>query len=271
MRQPLAKLFGHAKPLIGVVHLLPLPGSPRWGGSMQAVLERATADADALTQGGIDGIIVENYGDIPFYPQRVPPETIASITVAVAEVRRVTKLPVGVNVLRNDAAAGLGICAATGARFVRINVHSGAMLTDQGWIQSSANETLRLRAQLGPEVAILADVLVKHAVAPAGLSIEDAARDTWQRGLADALIVSGSGTGIAADPGDIERTKNALAECTVLVGSGITAQNAAELLTLADGAIVGSWLKSDGRAESPVASEKVHQIVEIRNGTPIAS
>jgi membrane complex biogenesis BtpA family protein len=271
MRQPLSRLFSHAKPLIGMVHLPPLPGSPRWGGSMQAVLAAAARDAEALTTGGIDGILVENYGDVPFHPRAVPAATIAALTSAVLEVRRVTSLPVGVNVLRNDADAALGICAATGASFVRVNVHSGAMLTDQGWIEGSAHETLRRRAELGLAVAILADVFVKHASAPPGLSIADAARDTWERALADALIVSGSGTGIATNAADIERVKHAVPESGVLIGSGLTAQNANALLLLADGAIVGSSLKSDGRAESPVSLERVTRLVEIRNGTPIAS
>ena len=271
MRQPLPQLFGHQKPLIGVVHLQPLPGSPRWGGSMQAVIDLAVRDARALSEGGMDGIIVENYGDIPFFPQRVPAETVAAIAVAVAEVRRVTDLPVGVNVLRNDAAAALGICAATGAGFLRVNVHTGAMLTDQGWLQGDAAGTLRLRKLLKPDVAILADVLVKHAVAPAGLTMEDAARDTWERGLADALIVSGSGTGLPTSAADVERAKRAVPESTVLIGSGLTAQNGADLLRLADGAIVGSWIKTDGHADSPVSVERVKRIVEIRNGTAIAS
>jgi membrane complex biogenesis BtpA family protein len=271
MRQLLSTLFKHTRPLIGVVHLKPLPGSPRWRGSMQEVIDLALRDAQALTAGGMDAIIVENFGDIPFYPQRVPAETVAAIAVAVSEVKHATTLPVGVNVLRNDAASGLGICAATGASFIRVNVHSGAMLTDQGWIQSSAYETLRLRKQLGLGIAILADILVKHAVAPAGLTIEDAARDTWERGLADALIVSGAGTGIATEAADVARAKRAVPESTVLVGSGLTAQNAPELLRLADGAIVGSWIKCDGHADSPVSVERVQQIVEIRNGTAIAS
>ena len=124
-----------------MVHLLPLPGAPDWDGSMERVLAAAVQDATALAEGGVDGIMVENYGDAPFLPGPVPAHTIAALTNAVLEVRRAVRLPVGVNVLRNDAAAAIGICAATGASFVRINVHTGAMLTDQGWIEGAAHET----------------------------------------------------------------------------------------------------------------------------------
>jgi membrane complex biogenesis BtpA family protein len=263
MRQPLTASLGRPKPIIGMVHLQPLPGSPRWAGSLQTVLDAAARDAEILATGGIDAIMVENYGDSPFFPIRVPPATIAALTAAVLQVRRVTNLPIGVNVLRNDANAALAICAATGASFVRVNVHCGAMLTDQGWIEGAAHETLRLRAQLGLTVSICADVFVKHATPPAGLNIEEAARDTWERGLADALIVSGTGTGVETSRSDIERVKSAVPDSTVLIGSGLTAQNAATLLRLADGAIVGSALKTNGRAGSPVSLERVQHLVGV--------
>ena len=229
---------------------------------MQAVLDAAAYDAEQLTAGGVDAIIVENYGDAPFFPDHVPAITTAAITAAVLHVRSVSHLKVGVNVLRNDAAAALAVCAATGAAFIRINVHSGAMLTDQGWITGRAHQTLRQRTQLGLEAAILADVFVKHAVPAAGLTIEEAARDTWERGCADALILSGSGTGVQTSSADIERVKTAVPESVVFVGSGLTAQNAAALLRLADGAIVGSSLKTDGRPESPVSLQEVQRLVE---------
>jgi hypothetical protein len=168
-----------------------------------------------------------------------------------------------VNVLRNDAAAALAICAATGASLMRVNVHTGAMLTDQGWLTGRAHETLRTRAQLGiDDVAILADVFVKHATPAQGLTIEDSARDTWERGHADALIVSGSGTGEAASLTDIGRVRASVPDATILIGSGLTVDNAADMLRYADGAIVGSALKKDGRASSPVSLERVQQLMQ---------
>ncbi|MGQ0814506.1 MAG: BtpA/SgcQ family protein [Gemmatimonadota bacterium] len=263
MRQPVMPEWRRAKPIIGMVHLLPLPGAPRWQGSMQQVLDAATRDAATLADAGIDALIVENYGDTPFHPEQVPPATIAALSAAVLAVRAVVTVPIGINVLRNDAAAALAICAATGGSFIRVNVHTGALLTDQGWLSGAAHETLRLRAQLAVDAAIFADVFVKHAIAPVGVSIEDAARDSWERGHADALIVSGSGTGMPTALADVERVKAAVPDASVFVGSGLTAENARALLRHADGAIVGSSLKMDGRAQSPVSRERVRSLLDV--------
>jgi membrane complex biogenesis BtpA family protein len=229
---------------------------------MQQVIDAALRDARALEDGGVDGIIVENYGDTPFYPEAVPAATIAAVTLAVAAVLRSVSIPVGVNVLRNDAAAALAVCAATGAAMMRVNVHTGAMLTDQGWLTGRAHETLRRRAELGADVAILADVFVKHATPAQGLTIEDAARDTWERGHADALIISGSGTGEAASLTDIGSVRASVPDAAILIGSGLTVDNAADMLRHADGAIVGSALKTDGHAASPVSLERVRQLMQ---------
>lgn len=252
--------------LIGMVHLPPLPGSPGWAGSMDAVLEQAEKDAVALSNAGFDGVVVENYGDVPFFRGPVPPETVAGITAAVTAVRQATPLPVGVNVLRNDARAALGIAAATGARFVRINVHTGSMWTDQGLIEGEAADTLRARTALGSEIAILADVHVKHGTPPAGSRIEDAALDAWHRGLASALIVSGSGTGHETDVADLERVRTAVPNATVLVGSGTTRRTIREILALIDGAIVGSAVMVDGRAGAGVDPARAGDFVRAARG-----
>jgi len=213
--QGIRHLWPESKPLIGMVHLLPLPGSPSWAGSMDAVMDRALADATALTRAGLDGVLVENYGDVPFHAGSVPAETVAAMSAVVARVVDAVSAPVGVNVLRNDARAALGIAAATGARFIRVNVHTGVMWTDQGVIEGRAAETLRARRSLGADVAILADVDVKHATAPPGLAPEDAAADAWHRGLADGLVVSGVATGAPTDPGLAKRVGAAVPDATV--------------------------------------------------------
>lgn len=251
------------KNIVGMVHLLPLPGAPRYDGSMQQVLDRAARDAGALADGGVDGIIVENYGDAPFFPDVVPPVTVAALTRAIAEVRRAVRLPIGVNVLRNDAMSALSVAAVTGAQFIRVNVHTGALLTDQGWITGRAGETLRLRKALDAPVAIYADVLVKHAVPPAGLTIEDAARDAFLRGGADALIVSGTATGAPADIEDVRRVRHALPAAPIWIGSGVTVASVAALLEVADGVIVGSALQQDGRAGAEVVTDQVRRLVDV--------
>ncbi|MEZ6014175.1 MAG: BtpA/SgcQ family protein [Planctomycetota bacterium] len=252
--------------LLGVVHLLPLPGAPRFGGDMRAVLAAAARDAAAYAEGGAHGIIVENFGDAPFFAGGVPPETVAALALGVAAARDAAPgLPVGVNVLRNDARAALGIAAATGATFVRVNVHTGAMLTDQGLIEGRAAETLRERARLAPGVAIFADVHVKHAVPLGGERLIDAAEDAWKRGLADALILSGRATGAAPQAALVQEVRAALGpQVPLLLGSGVSAANARALLAAADGAIVGSSLKVGGDLSAPVDAERVRALLAVR-------
>jgi uncharacterized protein len=261
-RLDLGRTCGSATPIIGMVHLPPLPGTPGHSG-MARVLDAARRDAEALAAGGVTALLVENYGDAPFHPGAVPPEVVAALTLAVAEVRRSVALPVGVNVLRNDVRSALGIAAATGASFVRVNVHTGAMLTDQGWITGVAHDTVRIRAGLAPGVAILADVLVKHAVAPAGLGAGAAAQDTWERGRADALIVTGAATGAATEPDRLRAVRTAVPEAPLLIGSGVTESNARELLGIADGAIIGSAFMRDGRAGAGVDADRVTRLMSV--------
>src|SRR5689334_55434 len=195
--------------LIGVVHLKALPGAPRFQGKIETILRAALADARAYESGGADAIIIENFGDVPFTKGAVASETIAAMAAVGCAVRNNVKLPIGFNVLRNDARAALALCAACGGSFIRVNVHTGAMLTDQGLIEGEAYETLRCRKRLCPDVQIFADVHVKHAVTIGDWPIDIAARDTLERGLADALIVSGTGTGEAVDLSDLETVRRA--------------------------------------------------------------
>src|SRR5262249_38011291 len=144
--------------VIGMVHLIPLPGSPRWARSMRAVLAAALADARPLPDGGVDALLIENFGDAPFTPGRVEPATIAAMSVAAAEVRRAFPgTLLGLNVLKNDARAALAVAAAVGAEFIRVNVHAGAVLADQGIVQSDPYGTLRHPPLLPFHPAILPD------------------------------------------------------------------------------------------------------------------
>jgi len=246
---------------VGVVHLLATPGAPGSEGPFARVLERATADARTLAENGCDAILVENYGDAPFFPGSVPPETVAALGLATQAVIEVTRgIPVGVNVLRNDARSALGICAATGAGFVRVNVHAGVAASDQGLLEGRAHETLRERARLAPNVAILADAHVKHATPLGRESLAQAVRELAGRALADVVIVTGPATGAAPSAADLREAREAAGATPVLIGSGLSAENAAELLPLADGAIVGTALERDARTGNPVDPARVARI-----------
>lgn len=250
------------KALIGVVHLKPLPGSPRWNGNLKALIDFAVADAKAYERGGAHAVFVENFGDVPFTKTNVGPETIAAMTAAGCAIRAAVKLPIGFNVLRNDAQAALAICAACDGDFIRVNVHTGAMLTDQGLIEGDAYHTARYRERIRPDAQIFADVHVKHAVPLGAWTLEDSAHDTVERGLADALIVSGVGTGQAADLADVERVRRACPNTKLLLGSGVNVANVKDYLRFADGVIVGSSLKKDGKLANPVDAKRVAALVK---------
>ena len=262
----LETIFARPKALIGVVHLMPLPGSPGWAGDIGAVIERALADAGALERAGFDGLILENFGDVPFARGFAGSGAVAGLAAAGSRVAEATGIPVGVNVLRSDGPSAVAVASATGARFIRVNVHTGAALTDQGIIQGNAMETMRAVRDMAPGLAVFADVFVKHATPLGGISLEQSAKDAVERGLAAALIVTGEATGTAAEPEHLTRVRGAVPGTPVLVGSGVTAETASSILQEADGIIVGSALMKDGRAANPIDPARARAFVEAARG-----
>ena len=296
----LYQIFKTNNPVIGVVHLLPLPTSPRWGGSLKAVIARAEQEATALAAGGVDGIIVENFFDAPFAKDRVDPAVVSAMTLIVDRLRSMVMLPLGINVLRNDAKSAMAIASCLEAQFIRVNVLTGIMATDQGLIEGKAHELLRYRRELGTEVGILADVLVKHARplgAPnltgerqspqaaeglssevssevytprsfyGGVTVTTAVQDTIARGLADAVILSGWATGSPPTIEDLELAATAACDTPVFIGSGANWENISRLMSAADGVIVASSLKRKGKIEETIDPIRVSQFVEAARQT----
>lgn len=230
---------------------------------MARVINAAVSDGAALAEAGFPCLLVENFGDVPFFADAVPGETVASMTVAISEVGKASGLPVGVNVLRNDARTAVGIAAATEAPFIRVNVLAGVMYTDQGPIVGQAAAVARQRQALCPTTEIWADVMVKHATPPPGSDIAQITADTVERGLADAVIVSGAATGVPVDATLGAQVRAVVGDhVRVVIGSGATPGNLTELMSFADTIIVGSFLKVDGDARRPVDPERARQMVE---------
>ena len=237
--------------LIGVCHLPPLPGSPR-AGAMREAIERAARDATALAQAGFDAILIENFGDAPFFRDDVPDVTVAAMTACALAAREAApRLVLGVNVLRNDARAALAIAAASGAAFVRVNVLSGARVTDQGVVEGRAADVLRERSAIARDVLVFADVAVKHSAPLAARAIEDEARELEERALADAILVTGAATGAPVDERELERVRRATG-VPLFVASGATERSVAGLLARCDGVLVGTAVKRGRRAGAPV-------------------
>lgn len=248
-------------PVLGVVHLLPLPGSPGYRGKLDTVLERTVADAQAYARGGAHGLVVENYGDAPFSKGALEPAALAALTRAAAAIRDAVDLPLGINALRNDARGALGVAAAVDAAFIRVNVLAGVVATDQGLIEGDAAGLLRQRTALRLKTAIAADVHVKHGRPLHGEDIGDAAADLVDRAGADAVIVTGPATGRPLDLEELARVRAAIGRRPLFAGSGVTAANVRAILRTADGVIVGTSLKKGGKTRNPVDVKRVQALV----------
>ncbi len=257
------ELFDVGKPIIGVVHLLPLPGSPLYSGKIDFVVDRALNDARLLVENGVDGLIVENFGDKPFTKSRIPREGFALMTIIVRKIVERFEVPVGVNVLRNDALSAMAIAYATRCDFIRVNVYTDTIITDQGIIEPVAWKLLNYRRRLGADVYIFADVLVKHGKPLADVEVEESVKNAVYRGLADAIIITGPETGSPVDLEFLHKAKKAAGKVPVFAGSGVNLDNVEEVLSIADGAIIGTYFKKGGVTENPVEGERVKKLISV--------
>jgi membrane complex biogenesis BtpA family protein len=255
---------GKSKIGIGVVHLAPLPGSPGFEGDLPDVIDRAVEEAGLFREAGFGAVVAENYGDLPFFGGRVEPETVASMAVAAWEIRRKVGIPVGINVLRNDYEAALSVAGTCGCDFVRVNILVGTYVTPEGMIQGDPAMVLRLRHRVAPGVKIFADVLVKHARPIAATSIVGEALDVVERGRADGIVITGPRTGSPTSSEDLEAVRSGLEEAgmrvPILVGSGVNPSNLKRLLEIADGFIIGSYVRKGGLAGGAIEPARVSEI-----------
>lgn len=253
----LDNIFQQKKPVIGMVHLRPLPGSPLYepaGMGMDKIIRTAVEEAKMLEACGVDGVQVENMWDIPYLPGRqIGPETVAALAVGVYEVRKQVSIPVGAECHMNGACQALACAAAAGAQWIRVFEYCNAFISQSGYIEAAGGDIARKRSQWKAEqIAFLCDVNVKHgshfiihdrSVAEQAMDIEAQA--------GDAVIVTGFDTGMPP-------TAEAVKECKqktslpILLGSGLNLENAAQLMACADGAIVGSYFKEEGNWKNPV-------------------
>ena len=259
----LNKIFVTEKPIIGMLHLLPLPGGPMYDDKgLDKVIARALYDADALVRGGVSALQVENYSDPSYFVNHAAPETVAAMSIVGNEVRKAfPDLPMGVCLLA-DPEAGLAVAHCIKAQFVRATFFTEAGVDVGGLALRSPHKILRYRKFLDPSIKIFADVHIKHS-APLGIRpIEDAAYDAAYF-CADAVIVSGKHTGGETNMDDVIKVKEALPTFPVFVGSGINASNAKKMLAYADGAIAGTTLKRDGDTDNEVDYNRVRKFMSV--------
>lgn len=257
--------FQNKKPILGMLHLGALPGSSNYQNRFEEICSRTFFDAEALLEGGVDGLVLENYFDLPFYPDTVPSVTVSHLAVIARKLKNNFKVPLGINVLRNDGMAALAIAKAVGAEWVRVNILTGARLTDQGIVSGKAHEILRYRKKIGADsVKIFADVSVKYSSSLSERTLEAEVEETLHRSGADGLIVSGEATGKPVDVERLKTVKKISSNTPVWLGSGVNEKNIEELTQWADGFIIGSAFKKE--LSAPVEKEKVEQIVKKARG-----
>lgn len=252
--------------LIGMLHLGPILEG-RECPSLEEVESQAVSEALQLAKAGFDAVMVENLGDAPYYPEKVPPHTIAGMTrIAVAIQSAFRDLPnppqLGINVMRNDSTAAIAISAAARGSFIRVNVHSGVMITDQGVIHGKAHQSTRYRDQFHPNCSIFADVRVKHAAPLAERPLKQEAIELWKRSRADAIILTGAQTGDVIVPHELRGLRQALPDCPLIAGSGVTPEQLSQLLPYIEGIIVGTWLKEDADVSKRIDPERAEHFVQ---------
>ena len=249
--------------IYGVVHLKALPGSPSNSTELDEITKLAQKDVDNLYTAGVDGIVIENFGDVPFVKNDISKRTLASFTSVVQNLEINSDLKVGINVLRNDGIAALSIAEATNSDFVRINVLNNVMMfTDQGIIEGQANEIAEFKKNLNNNIEIYADVFVKHAVPPEGSKIENHAEELIKRAGADFVIVTGDGTGHEINMDDLSKVREIVPDGKLAIGSGVDKANINQYRNIADILIIGTSFKKDGNVENPVDIDTAKEVID---------
>lgn len=254
------EIFHVYKPIIGVIHLKPLPGSPLYDDDIEDVISCAVRDARSLDEGGVDAILIENFGDIPYLKKVNDPETIAAMSIVVREVSKITSKPIGVNFLRNSSIEAAAIAHVNRAKFIRVNVFIENVESDSGIIEASAPSLIRYIKRIKARLGILADINVKHASVIGNRDIETIYLDAFERGLATAVILTGRRTGETPDVSILERLRK-IGRGPILIGSGLNVNNL-DLLRVADGAIVGTYFKKESRIGSVIDVKKVKKFMK---------
>ena len=258
MRGSFTGLFETTRPILGMVHVPALPGTPRHSLSVDQIVRHSIEDGLALKRGGVHGILIENMHDVPYLKRVVGHEITAIMSIIAREMHLQTGLPCGVQVLSGANESALSVALAGGLDFIRSEGFVYGHLADEGYIDSDAGTLLRKRKALGADhIFILTDVKKKHAshAITGDMDVLETARGAAFFG-SDGLIVTGLRTGHPPDP-DLLQSLKGQVDLPVIIGSGISSQNIHRYYDLADAFIVGSWFKKQGHWERRVEEDRV--------------
>ena len=241
------KLFGRKKPVIGMIHADPLPGTPLYKGSVKEILENSIKDAESYQKAGIDSIMIENMHDIPYLKHKIGEEITTLMSIIGYEIKKITGLPTGIQILAGANKQAVAAANSAGLDFIRAEGFVFAHVADEGIFESDAGELLRYRKAIGADnILIFTDIKKKHSShsITADISLAETAKAA-EFFLSDCLIITGSSTGAEANIEDIYAARNNT-ELPVFVGSGITSGNVEKYYNNCDGLIVGSHFKKGG-------------------------
>jgi membrane complex biogenesis BtpA family protein len=259
-------IFGVKKAIIGMVHSLPMPGSPKFKQfTLDQVYQFGIDEAMRLKLGGVDGIMLENAWDLPFSkPAEIGPETVGAMAVLGWEIKRATGLPLGINILANGAMASMATAKACKADFIRVNQWANAYVANEGFMEGKSGQVMRYRSWLeADDVKVFADVHVKHGAHAivADRSLAEQARDS-EFFDADVLIATGQRTGDATPVSEVKGIQEAVS-LPVIIGSGLTVDNCRSIMSVADGAVVGSYIKENGVWWEKISVERLNALMAI--------
>jgi len=255
--------LANQKTIIGMIHVDPLPGTPRFNSSMAEIIAKAKAEARLYKEAGIDMLAIENMHDVPYLNRQVGPEVVAAMTVLGYEVKNVTGLRCGLQILAGANHEALAAAVAAGLDFVRAEGFVFAHVADEGLIDGSAGQILRYRRQIGADdILVLTDIKKKHSshAITADVNIVETAHAA-EFFLSDGVIVTGAATGTEASLEELQQVKEAVT-IPVLVGSGVTLDNVDRYLAVANALIVGSYYKLGGHWSQGVDFERVKTFMQ---------
>ena len=245
-----------------MIHTAALPGTPKNKYSPQQIVDQAVAEAQIYLNAGIEGLIIENMHDVPYMKRMVGPEIVATMSLVAMEIRRLTDLPCGIQVLAGANKEALAIAHAARFEFIRAEGFVFGHLADEGLMDADAGELMRYRKQIGAEsVRIFTDIKKKHsshAISEDVNIVETAKAAAFF--LSDGLIITGTSTGEKADLEEIRKVKRAV-DLPILVGSGVTVDNIMLYLPIADALIIGSYFKKEGHWQNEPDAERIKRLM----------
>ena len=257
------KLFKSAKPVIGMIHVQALPGTPGYKGRVENIVNKAKAEAKVYGECGVDAVMIENMHDVPYLKRKAGPEITAMMSILGYEVKNISGLPCGIQILAGANKEALAAAKAASLDFIRAEGFVYAHVADEGLMESDAGELLRYRKMIDAEnILIFTDIKKKHSshALTSDVDIAETAK-TAEFFKSDGVIITGKSTGHEPDGNELKQVKSAV-KIPVIIGSGITTDNIEKYFNHADAFIIGSYFKKNSNWQNDIDPVKVEKLLK---------